>query len=116
MEQTQLGTHLLLDIKGCSFDNLNNEIFIKRTLLELAEIGNMTVLFYKGHRFKPQGVTAFLLLAESHISIHTWPEKGIATIDYYTCNVVSHIEAVEKCIVERLHPTDVNHKIIERQI
>jgi S-adenosylmethionine decarboxylase len=117
MEQTtQLGTHLILDIKGCTFADLNNETFLKRTLLEIAEVGNMTVLFYKSHKFYPQGVTSFLLLAESHLSIHTWPEKGIATLDYYTCNPVSRVEYVENYVREHLKPTEVKSMILNRQI
>ncbi len=54
-------------------------------MLEAAKAAEMEVIGRKMHRFKPYGVTGFVLLAESHIAIHTWPEDGFAVIDFFTC-------------------------------
>lgn len=54
-------------------------------MVEIARQLGATVLSSSSHKFEPQGVTAILLLSESHISIHTWPEKRFATCDIFTC-------------------------------
>lgn len=74
-----------MDLYGCDFDMLNNEFFIIKEMKKAAEFGKTTVLNISSHKFDPQGVTALVLLSESHLSIHTWPEEGYAAIDAFTC-------------------------------
>ena len=78
--------HILFDLKKCPFDLLDDESFIQDTLTEASKIAKCQILKVETHKFEPQGVTGYALLAESHISIHTWPEKGIAKCDIFTCN------------------------------
>jgi S-adenosylmethionine decarboxylase len=78
------GTHLLLELWGA--DRLDDAPFIERTLVKAAEAASATVLEVRLHTFEPcGGVTGVLLLAESHISIHSWPERGYAAIDLFMC-------------------------------
>jgi S-adenosylmethionine decarboxylase len=79
------GKHCVLELYRASAQKLNDEAFIRETLAEAARVSNATLLDIKTHPFVPQGVTGFALLAESHISIHTWPEHGYAAIDVFTC-------------------------------
>lgn len=58
---------------------------IQTMLSEAVRASGATILATKFHQFTPQGVTGFFLLAESHVSIHTWPEEGLASIDIFTC-------------------------------
>ena len=78
--------HILFDLEKCEFDLLNDESFIKETLEEASKVAKCQILKIETHKFEPQGVTGYALLAESHISIHTWPEKGIAKCDIFTCS------------------------------
>ena len=78
--------HILFDLEKCEFDLLNDESFIKETLEEASKVAKCEILKVETHKFEPQGVTGYALLAESHISIHTWPEKGIAKCDIFTCS------------------------------
>ena len=78
--------HILFDLKKCPFDLLDDESFIQDTLTEASKIAKCQILKVETHKFEPQGVTGYALLAESHISIHTWPEKGIAKCDIFTCS------------------------------
>ena len=88
--------HILFDLKKCSFELLNDENFIKESLKEAANKAKCEVLKIETHKFEPQGITAYALLAESHISIHTWPEKGVAKCDIFTCsNSNDPIAAIE---------------------
>jgi S-adenosylmethionine decarboxylase len=74
---------------------LNDASFIKASLREAADQAESTLLREVLHQFEPQGVTALALLAESHISIHTWPEKGYAAVDVFTCG--QHTKPEQAC-------------------
>jgi S-adenosylmethionine decarboxylase len=80
-----MGKHYLLNLYGCSFDLLNNEHFLIDLLENAATASGATVIQTIYKKFEPQGVTVLTLLSESHISIHTWPEKGEAAVDIFTC-------------------------------
>lgn len=79
------GITCLLELYDCPPDILDNQNKINETLGEAVKYANATLLQQVSHKFSPQGVTALGLLAESHISIHTWPEHGYAAIDIFTC-------------------------------
>ena len=64
---------------------MDDEAYIRGVLVNAAECSGSTLLAVSSHKFEPHGVTAIALLAESHISIHTWPEKGTAVCDVFTC-------------------------------
>ena len=80
-----MGKHYLLNLYGCSFDRLNNQRFLVDLLENAASASGATVVETIYKKFEPQGVTVLCLLSESHISIHTWPEKGEAAVDIFTC-------------------------------
>ena len=80
-----MGKHYLLNLYGCSFNLLNNEQFLIDLLENAATASGATVIQTIYKKFEPQGVTVLTLLSESHISIHTWPEKGEAAVDIFTC-------------------------------
>ena len=77
--------HFLLELYRCDYEKLNDESFLRCTLNYAAKIANATVLNLISNKFEPQGVTAIALLAESHISIHTWPERHYSAVDIFTC-------------------------------
>ena len=80
-----IGRHCILELYQCDNAKLNDEAFIRTTMTSSAKIAGATLINLVTHSFKPQGVTGLALLAESHISIHTWPEIGYAAIDVFTC-------------------------------
>jgi len=80
-----MGKHYLLNLYGCSFVLLDNEECLIELLEHAATISGATVIQTISKKFEPQGVTVLTLLSESHISIHTWPEKGEAAVDVFTC-------------------------------
>jgi S-adenosylmethionine decarboxylase len=77
--------HILFTLKGCPYGLLDDEAHIRNVLVHAAHLCKSTLLNVSSHKFDPQGVTAVALLAESHISIHTWPEIGMAVCDVFTC-------------------------------
>ena len=80
-----LGRHLIIEMYDCDPLLLDNIDFIEQILIEAAKATKSTILWYKFHKFQPQGVTGIVIVAESHLSIHTWPEFGYAAIDVFTC-------------------------------
>src|SRR5947209_9027847 len=80
-----LGTHLLCELTGCSRAALSSVESIKKDLYAAAAVAKATVLNGYFHQFSPTGVSGLLCLAESHVSIHTWPESNYAAVDIYTC-------------------------------
>ena len=80
-----LGIHLLLELKECNPKLLDDLGYIRTAMLRAADDLGVHVVGESFHRFSPQGVTGILSIAESHISIHTWPEYGYAAADIFTC-------------------------------
>ena len=101
---TGLGRHLLLECHGCAPGNLLDAEALERLLRRAAKLAGAHVLFGHFHPFGPaQGVTGVLLLRESHISIHTWPEHGYAAVDVFMCGATQPENAVAE-IVRGLGP------------
>ena len=84
-ENKKKGVHYLLDVEGIDFKLLNDKDFLDKTCKEVIRLGNMNLIDSKLHQFNPQGLTGIYLLSESHLSFHTWPEKGSISLDFYTC-------------------------------
>ncbi|MDB5813931.1 MAG: S-adenosylmethionine decarboxylase related protein [Rhodocyclales bacterium] len=83
---TTLGQHLLLDLNGVSSALLGDTAQIENVLREAARLAGATPIHAHFHHFGPgMGVTGVLLLRESHISIHTWPEHAFAAVDVFMC-------------------------------
>ncbi|MEB3332974.1 MAG: adenosylmethionine decarboxylase [Synechococcaceae cyanobacterium] len=80
-----VGKHCILELYDCDHAKLDDEAFLRDTITTAAKRAGATLLNLITHRFDPQGVTGLALLAESHISIHTWPESGYAAVDVFTC-------------------------------
>jgi S-adenosylmethionine decarboxylase len=80
-----VGKHCILELYECDSSRLDDEAFLRDTITTAAKRAGATLLNLITHRFEPQGVTGLALLAESHISIHTWPESGYAAVDVFTC-------------------------------
>ena len=81
----QLGVHLHLELWECCDNVLNEPQTVLDALASAAEKANCTVVEKVIHQFSPQGVSGVVVLAESHISVHTWPELGYAALDVFTC-------------------------------
>jgi len=77
--------HVFFTLKGCPFQLLDDPEYIRMVLYRTVQKCEATLLDLNVHKFEPQGVTGFAMIAESHISIHTWPEKEMALCDIFTC-------------------------------
>jgi S-adenosylmethionine decarboxylase len=108
-----LGKHLLLELKGCEKEVLNDIGFLREALLAAAGEARATVLGESFHQFNPHGVSGVVMIAESHLVIHTWPEYGYAAADIFTCGNSVQPGKAAKILVGKLGSK--NHSIIEMQ-
>ena len=106
-----LGRHLLLELKICNEEVLDDLDFLKDCLNEAAIQSGATVVGESFYHFSPHGVSGVVNIAESHISIHTWPEYKYAAVDVFTCGDDVDPEKAARLITERLEAK--NHSLIE---
>ncbi len=109
------GNHCLLELYGCDPAKLNDEAFLRTSITTAAKSSGATLLNLITHHFEPQGVTGLALLAESHISIHTWPEHGYAAIDVFTCGDHTMPEQACRFLCNELSAEEYSFQTIQRQ-
>lgn len=80
-----LGRHILAEIYGCDKDILNSKELIEKIMVHSALKSGAEVREVAFHKFSPQGVSGVVIISESHLTIHTWPELGYAAVDVFTC-------------------------------
>ena len=80
-----LGRHLLLELKQCNSKVLNDLKKVQEIMVSAAKEAKATIVETSFHKFSPFGISGVVVIAESHLSIHTWPEYGYAAIDIFTC-------------------------------
>ncbi len=108
-----LGVHYLLELRGCNPTVINDLPEVRRVLLEAARQANATIIDSRFHQFSPQGVSGVVVVGESHLSIHTWPEYGYASADVYTCGHTDPMRAAAY-IIEALQAKSAFCMIIGR--
>ena len=85
MKSRPLGHQLMVEYFGCSSELLNDPDRLRKVMLEAAVATGATVVGEVFHMFNPHGVSGVVVIAESHLAIHTWPEYGYAAVDLFTC-------------------------------
>ena len=106
--------HFLLELYRCDYGKLNDESFLRCTLNNAAKLANATVLNLISNKFEPQGVTAIALLAESHLSIHTWPESKYSAVDIFTCGQNMQPDISCKYLIQALMAEEHLLRVINR--
>lgn len=79
------GRHILVEFFGCDGDILDNLSQIEGVMRDAVKASGATEVGSVFHKFQPKGASGVIVLSESHISIHTWPDVGYASVDFYTC-------------------------------
>lgn len=111
-----LGRHLLLELKDCNSEVLNDVDFIKDCLRDTAEQIGATVVDEAFHQFAPHGISGVVVVAESHLCIHTWPEYGYAAADIFTCGDAIDPKQAVKLLAEKLEAKDSSFIELKRGI
>ncbi len=107
-----LGRHVILELHDCDRKRLSNCEFLRETLLEACRRAGATILGNSFHVFSPyDGVSGVIIIAESHLSIHTWPEYCYAAVDIFACGESLHPERAVEFMVQELKSG--NHSVTE---
>tara|TARA_Y100000768_G_scaffold101895_1_gene74449 strand:- start:142 stop:471 length:330 start_codon:yes stop_codon:yes gene_type:complete len=106
--------HILFELRGCPSELLDDVEFVVLSLQVSSVHANSELIDINFHKFEPQGVTGLALLADSHISIHTWPEKGLAMCDIFTCGVDSTPELAVEYLSKQFQSLDTTYTHHER--
>jgi S-adenosylmethionine decarboxylase len=111
-----LGTHLLIELRQCDRRYLDDLDYVRETMIAAAQVMDAQIIGESFHRFNPQGITGVLAIAESHLSIHTWPELDYAAADIFTCGPSFQPQGAAQLIIDRLKSKDPSMQIIRRGI
>ncbi len=110
-----LGRHILAEFYECDPAMLNDTGAIERAMNEAAAASGATVVQSVFHMFSPYGVSGVVVVAESHLAVHTWPEYGFAAVDYFTCGEVDAGAAI-RCLRAKFGAERVSQREIERGV
>jgi len=119
-----LGRQILVEFYNCNPDILNDQDQIRDIMVEAVRRSGATIVTDTFHTFSPHGVSGVVVIAESHVAIHTWPEYGYAAVDIFTCGETIDPWVIQKYLEEHfeagnissmelkrgLFPTPVHHK------
>lgn len=108
------GVHYFVNFFGCETSQIDTVGFWEKVLPESVEKSKMTVLKSFFYEFNPQGVTGFLLLSSSHLSIHTWPEHGYVACDIFSCSGEEDTQKVIDYLVQSIKHSNIDIKKIKR--
>ncbi|BET96654.1 adenosylmethionine decarboxylase [Xenorhabdus taiwanensis] len=110
----QLGTHMIIDMKDCDTEVLKSVSAIEKIMLDIAQQCELNVVTHHFHQFQPWGVSGALILAESHFTIHTWPEHQYAALDLFVCNEFKYQDTFMMQLQTQLNAQEYEYKILQR--
>ncbi|MCL4537734.1 MAG: adenosylmethionine decarboxylase [Nitrospirae bacterium] len=106
-----LGAHLLVELRDCNPEILKDLGKVKDALVSAAKEARATIVDVSFHEFNPFGISGMVVIAESHLSIHTWPEYGYAAVDIFTCGDIIKPEVAANYLIDRFESK--NPSIVE---
>ncbi len=111
LNHSTLGVHYVVEASGCDPEIIGSVERVQDILIEAAEKTRSQIWNVSFHRFPPNGVSGVVVISESHLSVHTWPEVGYAAVDIYTCGETEPLNAVmyilEKFKAKSSHITEI---------
>jgi S-adenosylmethionine decarboxylase len=110
-EKKEYGKHYLVEFEGCDPERIKYLDTAKAIFLQAVRDSNATLIGDIFHQFEPFGVSGVVLIAESHMSFHTWPEAGYVGLDIFTCGAEMNPESAIATLKEEFHATDVHLEI-----
>ena len=109
-----LGKHLIVELYGCSFERTNDPVQVEEILIEAVKLSNATIVKPVFHHFSPHGVSGVVVIAESHFTIHTWPEYGYCALDIFTCGDQIDSEGSLRFLKEAFHAHNLSVMEVQR--
>lgn len=114
--QNVLGKHLLLELYECDRDFLDRKDAIQQALVTAAREAGATVIEAVLHRFSPHGISGVVVISESHLTVHTWPEYGYAALDVFTCGDKEILNNIKERLMHAFSAKRSSSKLINRGI
>lgn len=112
--EKELGKHYIVEYMDCDSAKLSHVAHVEQAFLDAAEKSNATIINHTFHQFQPQGVSGIVLIAESHFSIHTWPEHGYASVDIFTCGEEMNPDIAVHTLKKHIDSKKMKVYIVER--
>lgn len=109
-----LGRQILVEYYDCNSNKLNDVEFIESAFLEATRASKATVITHNFHKFSPYGVSGVIVIAESHVSIHTWPEYNYAAVDVFTCGDTIDPWVIQEFLKEALESQNTSSMEMKR--
>ncbi len=103
-----LGRQILVEYYDCNTDRLNDVGYIEDVVVEATKASKATIITHNFHKFSPHGVSGVIVIAESHVSIHTWPEYNYAAVDIFTCGETIDPWVIQEQLKESLESKNVS--------
>jgi S-adenosylmethionine decarboxylase len=108
-----IGTQVVLDLYECASDELDNIDWVSATMTEAARIAGATIVDVVFHKFSPWGISGVVVISESHLAIHIWPEQSYAAIDVFTCGNSVDLDRAVRHLVEAFKSgRNSSHRIV----
>ncbi len=111
-----LGKHLLVELMGCDSKILNDKKAIRRYMIDAAKAAGATPVRDLIYSFNPIGISGVVVIEESHLTIHTWPEYGYAAVDIFTCGDKILPETAADLLAKELHANHASMMEVKRGI
>jgi len=109
-----LGRQILVEYYDCNFDVINDVSQIESILIEGTRKSKASIISHNFHKFSPHGVSGTVVIAESHVAIHTWPEYGYAAVDIFTCGETIDPWIIQDYLRERFQSKNVSSMEMKR--
>ncbi|YCM46329.1 adenosylmethionine decarboxylase [Verrucomicrobiaceae bacterium 227] len=109
------GIHIAMECSGCRADLLTDHEALRAAMISCAADAGATVIDSLIHAYNPIGLSGVVVIAESHLAVHTWPEIGYASFDIYTCGEESLAEKIASNLERTFNPASVSRQVLERR-
>jgi S-adenosylmethionine decarboxylase proenzyme len=109
-----LGRHVLIDYYDVSVDVLDDLPHLREALVDAADIMGAEIEVVEFNQFEPYGVSGTVVISESHLTLHTWPEYRFAAIDVFVCSDALDLEAAKRLLEERFEPGEIETRRLGR--
>ena len=109
-----LGTQRIIELYDCENSTLERVPWVERALLDAADQAGTRIVSYSFHQFLPYGVSGVVVIEESHLTIHTWPEHGYAAVDFFFCSDDVDADAAIEVLRNRFRPAKIESRELHR--
>ena len=109
-----VGRHIIAELYGVPKELISNESTVRQIMEDVVKEAELTKVGSVYKQFNPHGVTGIILIAESHISIHTWPEYELVNLDIFTCGDAKKAEKAFELFLKKFKPKSYRHYMLDR--